>query len=234
VRADLSAARGETRRVMVVVDRKRYGQTWLLPETMEVRRAHERDLEGRLARWLPKSSWLALTGSLPPGCSGLLYRRFTDLAHACGVPVLIDSRGRPLALALAASPQVVKLNRDELQATLGEPISTEPALARALRRLLAKGAELAVCTLGAQGAMAMTRGAGWRLVPPAIRMRSSAGSGDAFAAALLVWREKGADWPEALRWACAAGTAKALEARTDRLDLEAARSLLRRVKVKVL
>ncbi len=234
VRADLSSARGETRRIIVVVDQKGHGQTWLLPETLRVTRAHARDLEGRLARWLPKSSWLALGGSLPPGCSALLYRRFTKLAHACGIPVLIDSRGRALALALAASPQVVKLNRDELQATFGEPISTEPALAMALRRLLAEGVELAVCTLGAQGAMAMTSGAGWRILPPAVRMRSSAGSGDAFTAALLVSREKGTAWPEALRWACAAGTAKALETRTDRLDLEAARRLFRRVRVKVL
>lgn len=234
VRTDLSRAGGETRRIVVVVDRKRRGQTWLLPETLRVTHAQERDLAGRLAHWLPKSSWLALCGSLPPGCSALLYRRLTKLARACGVPVLIDSRGHPLAQTLAASPQVVKLNRDELRATFGGPVSTEPALARALGRLLAEGVELAVCTLGREGAMAMTRGTGWRILPPAVRMRSSAGSGDAFSAALLVSREKGADWPEALRWACAAGTAKALEARTDHLNLEAARSLYRRVRMRVL
>jgi 1-phosphofructokinase family hexose kinase len=232
VRTDLSLVRGETRRIMVVVDQKRHGQTWLLPETLRVARAHERDLEERLARWLPKSSWLALCGSLPPGCSPLVYRRFTKLAHACRVPVLIDSRGRSLALALAASPEVVKLNRDELQATFGEPISTELALAMALRRLLAEGVDLAVCTLGAQGAIAMTSGTGWRILAPAIQMVSSAGSGDAFTAALLAWRERGAEWPEALRWACATGTAKALEARTDRLDMDTARRLFRRVRVK--
>jgi len=232
VRADLTPAQGETRRIMVVVDQKRHGQTWLLPETLRVARAHERDLEERLARWLPKSSWLALCGSLPPGCSPPLYRRFTKLAHACRVPVLIDSRGRALALALAASPQVVKLNRDELQATFGEPVSTEPTLAMALRRLLAEGVELAVCTLGAEGAMAMTSGAGWRILVPAIQMVNSAGSGDAFTATLLVWRAKGAEWPVALRWAAAAGTAKALNAPTDSpLDLDRVRAIYRRVKV---
>ena len=232
VRADLSPAQGETRRIVVVVDQKRHGQTWLMPETLRVSRAVERDLLKRVARWLPKASWLALCGSLPPGCSPLLYRRLTEQAHARQVPVLIDSRGRPLALALAAGPQVVKLNREELEGTFGEKISGEPALASALRRLIAEGVDLAVCTLGAQGAMAMTSEAGWRVLPPAIQMVSSAGSGDAFTAALLAWREKGAEWPEALRWACAAGTAKALEARTDRLDLDTARRLFRKVKVK--
>ena len=232
VRPDLSPVQGETRRIMVVADQKRHGQTWLVPETLRVARHHERDLGRRLARWLPKSSWLALCGSLPPGSSAVLYRRFTTLAHSCRVPVLIDSRGRALTLALGASPQLVKLNRDELQATLGEAISRASALVTALRRLLAEGVELAVCTLGAAGAIAVTGKAGWRILPPAIQMVSSAGSGDAFTAALLAWREKGAEWPEALRWACAAGTAKALEARTDRLDLDRARHLFRRVRVK--
>ena len=232
VRADFSPAEGETRHTVVVVDHKRPGQTWLIPETLHVNRAAEGDLERHLARWLPKSSWLALCGSLPPGCSTPLYRRFTKLAHACRVPVLIDSRGRALALALAASPQVVKLNRDELQATFGEPISTEPALAMALRRLLAEGVELAVCTLGAEGAMAVTSGTGWRILVPAIQMVSSAGSGDAFTSALLVWRAKGVEWPVALRWAAAAGTAKALNAATDSpLDLDRVRAIYRRVKV---
>lgn len=232
VRADLSPAQGETRRIVVVVDQQRHGQTWLMPETLRAYREGERDLVKRITRWLPKASWLALCGSLPPGCSPLLYRRLTELAHARQVAVLIDSRGRPLALALAAGPQVVKVNREELEGTFGEKISSEPALASALRRLIAEGVDLAVCTLGAQGAMAMTSETGLRILPPAVNMRSSAGSGDAFTAALLVWRERGAEWPEALRWACAAGTAKALEARTDRLDMDMARRLFRRVKVK--
>lgn len=228
-RADFSPARGETRRIVVVVDEKRRGQTWLVPETLRATRAGERDLEKRVARWLPKASWLALCGSLPPGCSPRLYQRLTELAHARKIPVLIDSRGRALALALAAQPPVVKLNHDELQKTFGQAISAGPALAMALRRLIAEGIELAVCTLGAQGAIAVTGGSAWHIHPPAIRMRSSAGSGDAFTAALLVRREQGAEWPEALRWACAAGTAKALQARTDRLDTERLRALYRRV-----
>jgi fructose-1-phosphate kinase PfkB-like protein len=70
------------------------------------------------------------------------------------------------------------------------------------------------------------------VVPPAIKLRSSAGSGDAFTAALLVWRAKGAEWPVALRWAAAAGTAKALHAPTDApLDLDRVRATHRRVKV---
>ena len=80
--------------------------------------------------------------------------------------------------------------------------------------------------------MAVTNTGGWRFVPPRIRQKSSAGSGDAFTAAILVDREKGGDWPQAIRWACAAGTVKARESRTDHpLDSSRVRAMVRRVKV---
>ena len=145
---------------------------------------------------------------------------------------MIDSRGPALAHALAARPEVVRLNREELELTLGKGIPDLPALIAALRRLLAQGIQLAVCSLGAEGAVAVTGTGGWRFVPPKIRQKSSAGSGDAFTAAIMVWRERGANWPEAIRWACAAGAAKALEARTDHpLDLTTVRRLFRGVRV---
>jgi 1-phosphofructokinase family hexose kinase len=232
VRADFSSARGETRRIRVIVDEKRQGQTWLIPETLQVTRAGERDLEKRAGRWIPKADWLALCGSLPTGCSPDLYCRLARRAHARAVPVLIDSRGAPLAHTLAAQPEVVRLNKAELQQTLGQPIPNLLAVLAALRRLLAEGIQLGVCSLGADGAAAVTSQGGWRAIPPKIVQRSSAGAGDAFTAALLVWREKGADWPEALRWATAAGTVKAQEARTDHpLELRRVQAVYRRVRL---
>jgi tagatose 6-phosphate kinase len=124
------------------------------------------------------------------------------------------------------------MNRDELEKTLGRRCRTVSALVAGLRHFLAYGACLAVVTLGAEGALALTPESGWRLLPPTISARSTAGSGDAFAAAMLVWREKGAEWPDVLRWAAATGTAKALEARSDRLDATKVRSFYRRVQVK--
>jgi tagatose 6-phosphate kinase len=231
VRPDFTEVQGETRRIVVVVDRKRHVQTWLVPESLRVNRSAERDLEKRVARWLPKSSWLVLCGSLPSGCSPLLYRRLTKLAHACKVPVLIDSRGPALVQALPASPEVVKFNLEELAATLRIPMKDDQVVGVDPEAFLREGMQLVICTMGAGGGIAVTGEERWAFFPPQVSALSSAGSGDAFTAALLVWREKGASWPEALRWATAAGTAKAREARTDRLDLKAMCRMARRVNV---
>jgi 1-phosphofructokinase family hexose kinase len=231
-RPHFTPALGETRRITVIVDAQREVQTWLVPTTLRVNARAQRDLERRAARWIPKASWLALCGSLPPGCSPHLYERLARRAHAAGVPVLVDSRGPGLAHALAAQPEVVRLNKEELEHTLGEKIRDLLALLAALRRLLAEGIQLAVCSLGSEGAVAVTSTGGWRFVPPRIQQKSSAGSGDAFTAAMLVEREKGADWRQAIRWACAAGAVKARESRTDHpLDPARVRAMVRRVKV---
>ena len=231
-RVDFAPAEGETRKILVVVDERRAVQTWLVPVTLRVNREIERDLEQRVARWLPKSSWLALCGSLPPGCSPKIYHRLTRLAHSLQIPVLIDARGPALANALPARPQVVRFNKEELELTLGRKVPGMPVIIRELRRIVAAGVELAVCSLGAEGAVAVTAHSGWRFVPPKVNQKSSAGSGDAFTAAILVWRERGAAWPEAIRWACAAGAAKAIHARTDHpLDVATVRRMYRGVRI---
>ena len=231
-KVDFSPAGGETRRTVVIVDEALPGQTWLMPESLRATGGGRRHLLSRFDHWLGKAVWVALCGSLPKGCPTNLYRHLTQKARSRGVPVLIDARGPALAQALASRPEIVRLNREELELTLGEKIPTTSRLLLAMRRLVAEGIQLVVCTLGKEGAVAMTDTGGWRVVPPAIRMRSSAGSGDAFTAALLVWRAQGADWPVALRWAAAAGTAKAVNAPTDApLDLDRVRATYRRVKV---
>jgi 1-phosphofructokinase family hexose kinase len=231
-RADFTLAQGETRRILVLVDDKRAVQTWLVPVSLRVNRAIERDLEKRVAKWLTRASWLALCGSLPPGCSAGIYRRLTRLAHKYKVPVLADGRGPAFSEALEARPEVIRFNREELELTLGRKISSMAAVIREMRRMISRGIGLAVCSLGAEGAVAVTRDHGWRFMPPKIRQKSSAGSGDAFTAAIMVWRERGADWPEAIRWACAAGAAKAVHARTDHpLDIASVRRMYRKVRV---
>lgn len=232
VQVDFTPVRGETRRVLTLVEKRGAGETLILPVTLRCSPRDERDLLRRARGYLIRSSWLALCGSLPPGCSPKLYAQLARLARRHGVKTFIDSRGQVLSQALGERPTVVKLNRVELEETVGRRLATEGALRRALGALVARGVEVAVCTLGAGGALAVAREAAWRVVPPRIPAFSATGAGDAFSAGLLVAQEKRLDWPEALRWAVAAGTAKALEWRTDGLQVKNVLTLIPRVRIK--
>jgi 1-phosphofructokinase family hexose kinase len=235
VEPDFSWAEGETRRITVLVDRQRGIQTWLVRETMRVTRAQVKHLLLRVERRLPDATWLALCGSLPAGCPPDLFARIVTMAKKSGVPVLIDSRGAALLNALQSVPQVVKMNLEELEATMQSLRGGRRKTSRVatIEPILFERShlELAVCTMGELGALAAVPGRAWQFTPPGIKSLSSAGSGDAFTAALLVRRSKGDDWRESLRWATAAGAAKAMEAGTDRLSVRAMKRLYRKIRI---
>jgi ribokinase len=79
-------------------------------------------------------------------------------------------------------------------------------------RLLADGRRLACVTLGSRGALAAWEGRVETVAAPAAAPGDPFGSGDAFAAALLVELARGAQVPEALAAACRAGAAAAEQA----------------------
>ena len=83
----------------------------------------------------------------------------------------------------------------------------------AVRRIQAMGAESVVLSLGSRGAIGGVHWQGadqlWEATPPRIEAISPIGSGDALAAALTWSLRNGDDFPEALSWGVAAGSASA-------------------------
>ena len=74
------------------------------------------------------AQWLVISGSLPPGVDPAVYGDLVRLGHAAGARVAIDTSGATLAAAVAASPDVVKPNRDELAELLGTELPTLAAV----------------------------------------------------------------------------------------------------------
>jgi fructose-1-phosphate kinase PfkB-like protein len=77
------------------------------------------------------------------------------------------------------------------------------------RRLLDAGATGAVLTLGAAGATAVLDGAQWHVHSRPVRAVNPVGSGDCFAAGLVLALQRGDDPAAALRLAAGAGAANA-------------------------
>jgi tagatose 6-phosphate kinase len=168
------------------------------------------ELDAIIARHVPRSQAVVMSGSITPGGPTDLYLRTTELARAAGVLSVVDAQGAPLVQALAAGPGLVKPNRAELAATVGRKLADEPALCSAMRELHARGAQRVVVTAGKDPALAFDGRKFWRITAPVIKVVNPIGSGDAFTAA-LVWRLlRGDDLGEACRWASASGAANAL------------------------
>ena len=174
--------------------------------------------------------WAVIDGAAPPGVSAGFYAALTRAARGAGYRVLVDATDQHLAAALAAGAELVKVNLAEACSVVGGAAQAcadekdgapEQLAAEGLelcRRLVAAGAGGAVLTLGAAGAVALLDGAEWRVTTPAVRAVNPVGSGDCFAAALVLALQRGDDTATALRLAGAAGAANAASALTGHLD----------------
>jgi tagatose 6-phosphate kinase len=185
-------------------------------------------LEREFRRLLPASRLVILSGSLPAGCPPDTYARLVAAARRAGRPALVDTSGPALRPAVAAGPELVKLNADEA-ASLGLDAVRRPR--RALNRLLSLGARQAAVTLGPRGAVAALGGETLRALPPKVRVLTPVGCGDTFLAGLARSLSRGGSPEKALAYASAVATASCTVAGAGVFRPRDASAVLRRTRV---
>ncbi|MET8825834.1 1-phosphofructokinase family hexose kinase [Streptomyces sp. NPDC004610] len=193
---------GATRRTVAVVDGTT-GDTTQLNEpgpTVTAREwtAFQEVYEDLVAT----ASAVALCGSLPPGVPVGAYAALVRTARAAGVPVLLDTGGEPLRRGVAARPDVVKPNADELAELTG---SHEPL--RATQDARRRGARAVVASLGPDGLLAVTPEGRWRAVTPVRLPGNPTGAGDSVVAGLLSGLVERLPWHDRLVRAAALAAA---------------------------
>jgi len=181
--------------------------------------------------------WALVCGAAPPGAAASLYAGLVRTLREAGYRVMIDAAGEQLAGALTERPDVVKVNLAEACGAVGEPeahclderfASADDLAAEALqlsRRLVAGGADGAVVTAGAAGAAGLIGGVEWHVRTEPVAVINPVGSGDCFAAALLLGFERDDPPAAALALAAGAAAANATTARNGEVDPARAREL---------
>ncbi len=177
----------------------------------------------------PRSDYMVLTGSLPPGCPEGTYR---ELIRALpGTRCVLDTEGVELRLGAEAQPFLIKPNLAELEQTLGTELRTLRAIRDAALIFLRKGVQHVVVSMGGMGAMYV--GERTTLYAPALRVeaRSTVGAGDAMVGGLLLGLTRGDDVAQALRCGMAAGAASVMTEGTQLIRAEDFEKLLSQVKL---
>jgi 1-phosphofructokinase len=152
-------------------------------------------------------TWVVLCGSLPPGLRTEAYATLTYRFVAAGLRVAVDTSGPAFRAAVAAGPELVKPNVEELAEAVGHPLRSRSAVVAAARDLQDLGARTVLVSLGAAGAILVEESA-VAGESPVDEPRSTVGAGDAFLAGFLAGRYQGANpreaFAEALAWGAAA------------------------------
>jgi 1-phosphofructokinase family hexose kinase len=174
---------------------------------------------------------VVVAGSLPRGVPEDACARLARIVQDAGGRCVVDIGGRPLALAVAARPWMVKVNSAEAAEATGPAVSGdtgdtgepgesgESAALAAARAMRATGASLVIVTLGIRGSIVLDEaGTAWRIGPAPEHGPYAVGSGDAMLAGLLAGLAAGEGLAQAARRGAAAGTANALRPGQGLLD----------------
>jgi 1-phosphofructokinase family hexose kinase len=203
---------GENRSSLSVADRETAGLTEfyehgaVAPDAAWVELTH-----AAVMRCSPRA-WLTISGSMPRGAPDEGYRDLIEEVRSAGVRVALDSEGRRLSVALAAEPDVVKLNVAEAGELLGVPTARRDdslAAASKIRDLAGGDGHAGIVTRGSQGVMLAAPDGTLYEGVLYVRGRYPVGSGDSFLAGLVTALDRGSGWEDALRVALAAGAANA-------------------------
>ncbi|MFG2553210.1 1-phosphofructokinase family hexose kinase [Streptomyces sp. NPDC048581] len=217
---------GATRRTIAVVDAHTGDTTQLNEPGPTITPAEWSAFQEAYDDLLASASAVALCGSLPPGVPVGAYAGLVRAAKAADVPVLLDTSGEALRRGVAARPDIIKPNADELAELTG---SHEPT--RATQDARRRGARTVVASLGAAGLLALTPEGRWRATPPTRVHGNPTGAGDAAVAGLLSGLVEHLPWPDRLARASALSAASVLAPVAGEFERAAYEELLGRVAV---
>jgi 1-phosphofructokinase family hexose kinase len=152
-------------------------------------------------------SWLVGSGSLPPGVDQDLYAELVLRCRNAGVRVAIDASGQALRNAVAAGPDLIKPNLEELEELVDRSLVTLGDVLTASTDLVTHGVATVVVSMGRHGALLVTPSLTAHAVAAVSSPLSTVGAGDALLAGYLYATSSGSTPVDALRTGVAWGAA---------------------------
>lgn len=154
------------------------------------------------------AGWVVGAGSLPRGVDVDFYARLGTAVSAGRARFALDSSGPALVAGLAARPEVIKPNLEELSEAVGRPLVTVGDAVAAARGLMTLGARSVLVSLGRDGALLVDTPGVMHASSSVTTPKSTVGAGDALLAGYLAgFLSHDGDRSGALREAVAWGSA---------------------------
>lgn len=221
---------GQTRTNLKIIDREGHTNTDINEPGLTVTAAELDALLRELLAELRPGDIVVLAGSLPKGAPQDTYRTWTAACKKAGARVFLDADGALLAEGIKAAPYLIKPNDDELSRLAGKKLETLEELTAEGRKLLERGIERVVISLGGRGALYLRKGSTIYAEGLRVPVGSTVGAGDSVVAALAYAEAQGLSEEEAVRLSTAAGAANVMCSGTQAAERAAVEALLPKVR----
>ncbi|MFZ2174446.1 MAG: 1-phosphofructokinase family hexose kinase [Rhodococcus sp. (in: high G+C Gram-positive bacteria)] len=156
------------------------------------------------------ADFVVASGSLPPGVPSDYYQSIADVVAGLGARLVVDTSGEALR-HLHHGAYLLKMSGRELRERIGRDLTTLDEQSAAAGELVSAGVcEVAVVSLGADGALLVTA-EGPRYFPSVeVPVVSGVGAGDSMVAGITAALRRGWSLDEVVRYGVAAGSAMLL------------------------
>ena len=205
----------ETRENIIVVDETTNNQyRFGMPGTELLKNEWQACLKA--VEGIKNAEFIIASGSLPPGVPLDIYAQLAKIAQQNNAKLIIDASSEALKQALEQGIYLLKPNLGELSALVGEKELQPNAVKDVAQSIIAKGnCEVMVVSMGAAGAMLVTKDILKTVTPPPVVRKSTVGAGDSMVAGITFYLSKGKSLIEAVQYGVACGTAATMNDGTE-------------------
>ncbi len=164
---------------------------------------------------MPFPQWVVISGSLPPPLGATYLTQLMKVAKAKGARLIVDTSGSALKAAVEEGVFLLKPNLGELGSLAGIEALDNTLAEQMARKLITEGkAEVVAVSMGAQGALLVTRDDRFYVNAPTVKKRSTVGAGDSMVAGMVATLAQGGSWQQMIHRGVACGTAATMNAGT--------------------
>jgi len=179
-----------------------------------------------IAAMKPFPSIIVASGSLPKGIQDDFYGRIGKIIEPKGTKYIVDTSGNALLQAVEQGVYLVKPNLLELSRLSGTEQLELDDVDEAAMELIKKGkCAIVVVSLGAAGAMLVTKNECEHIMAPNVKRKSTVGAGDSMVAGMVWGMQQGYTNKQMIRIGIACGSAATLNEGTQLFTKEAAERL---------
>jgi len=231
---DFKEVPGNTRMNLKVLD-KDMNLTELNEVGVSINEDDLEDFKKKLLASVKENDIVVLAGSAPMGVPKDIYKDLIQLLKEKGALVILDADGDLFTNGIEAGPYLIKPNKYELckYFQLSEDISDETLIENA-KKLLDKGIEYVVISLGSKGAIFITKDQVARVPGLKIEAHSAVGAGDSMVGALAYSIEQKYEFVRLIKWAVATSAGAVMTKGTKAPSLDIIEKLEKEVKIEMI
>lgn len=153
--------------------------------------------------------WFVLAGNLTDSIPTSFFEKLATICEENNVKFVLDTSGSALKDLIHTKSFLIKPNIEELGELFDTKISTKEEALHFAKKLVGKGIQHVVVSMGGEGALLVTKDLALHAEAPKGQVVNTVGAGDSLVAGFLASFTKSEDATEAFRYGVASGSATA-------------------------